>query len=113
MHRIADHQPMRERSLPPAANAEPEQQRFAALGTIASSAPEAALLAALRALRPACEVQLRAASDAGAQTPRYILEVRARDEDAPGSIDTWLQLKSALMAAFPADKPNAVTAWDP
>jgi len=111
MDRIAEHLPTLDRALRPASNTEPHC--FVALGTIASSAPEAALLAALRALRPACEVQLRLLPDSEAGPCRYLVEVRQDHDDTPGSIDVWLQLKSALMAAFPADKPNAVTASDP
>jgi len=110
MHRIAEHLPTGERTLRPASNTEP---CFVALGTIASSAPETALLAALGALRPGNEVRLRALPESAAGISRYLVEVRQDRDDTPGSIDVWLQLKSALMAAFPADKPNAVTASDP
>jgi len=111
MHRFADRLPALDHTPLPASNG--EQRRFVSLGTIASSAPEAALLAALRALRPGCEVQLRAMPESEVETRRYVVEVRQDHDDTPGSIDVWLQLKSALMAAFPADKPDAVTAYDP
>jgi len=35
------------------------------------------------------------------------------DGDERGVIGTWLRIKSALMASFPSDKPNAVSAFDP
>src|SRR4051794_34522095 len=75
---------------------------FVALGTIASSAPPAALLHALRELRPQLEIRLQPAGAAG----RYRVELR-RDEPAvmhmdrthgshapAQSIDAWLRIKS-------------------
>ena len=91
------------------------RRRFVALGTIASSATPAALLHALRELRPQCEVRLQPTTRAG----HYRVELRSDDgarvesSSRHASIEPWLRIKSALMAAFPADKPNAVTAWDP
>ena len=92
------------------------RKRYVALGMIQSRAPRVALLRALRELRPQWDVRLQPQ----AATGRYRVEVRADSADAspPGSkgaasIDPWLRIKSALIAAFPADKPNAVTAWDP
>ena len=86
--------------------------RYATLGTIESDAPVAALLAVLQALRPAWHIRLSPIDGSG--TPRYRVEIE--DEAPPvdsGSIGTWLHIKSVLMASFPADKPNAVTAIDP
>lgn len=86
---------------------------YAPLGTIESDAPVAALLAALQALRPAWHIRL--APVAGSRTPRYRVEIErdGHPEEGSNAIDTWLHVKSALMATFPADKPNAVTAIDP
>lgn len=86
--------------------------RFVALGMIASQAPAAALLGALRALRPSWEVRLRRTNGGDARGTRYRVEATLDQHDAYGSIDPWLCIKSALIAAFPEDKPNAVTAWD-
>jgi hypothetical protein len=84
------------------------------LGTIISSAPREALMAALRQLRPQFEVTLQdIAGDAGA-VKRYRVVVELADQiPAPQQVSDWLSLKSALMARFPADKPGAVTAIDP
>ena len=90
--------------------------QFVALGTIASRAPHAALLAALSALRPGFEVRLERLGGDGAQGDHYRVQARVDSPSegaANGTIDLWLRIKSALVAAFPADKPNAVTAWDP
>lgn len=85
---------------------------YAPIGTIESDAPVPALLAALQTLRPAWHIRL--ARIDGGETPRYRVEVdeNGLPEDV-SRIDTWLHIKSALMATFPADKPNAVTAADP
>jgi len=97
----------------PAADA---RGHFVALGTIASHAPPAALLAALRALRPAWEVRLDEIAQRDARGRHYRVAARVDDSAEPAvgpAIDVWLRIKSALIAAFPADKPNAVTALDP
>lgn len=99
-------------ALPRNAHARAE---YAALGVIASHAAPAAMLAALRSLRPQCETRLRKLKTAAARLgPHYLVEVKLDDSgrEQPQSIDLWLRIKSALMAAFPADKPNAVTALD-
>ena len=85
---------------------------YAPLGTIESDAPVPALLATLQMLRPAWHIRL--APVGTGERPRYRVEI---EQDAlpeqDSLIDTWLHIKSALMATFPADKPNAVTAIDP
>ena len=85
---------------------------YAPLGTIESDAPVPALLAVLQTLRPAWHIRL--APIAGSTQPRYRVEIEQDGSSTEGSsIDTWLHVKSALMASFPADKPHAVTAIDP
>lgn len=93
--------------------AAPDKKLFV-LGTIVSSAPRAALMAALRQLRPQFEATLEDISaDAGA-VKRYRLVVESTAQMLPPhQVSVWLSLKSALMARFPADKPGAVTAIDP
>jgi len=85
---------------------------YAPLGTIETDAPVSALLAALQALRPSWHMRLIPIGTH--DKPRYRVEI---EQDGPpladGVIDTWLHIKSALMASFPAGKPNAVTAIDP
>jgi hypothetical protein len=85
---------------------------YTALGTIESSAPTAALMAVLRSLRPQWHIRL-VPTDA-MHAPRYRVEIE-NDSDVfdASAIDTWLHIKSALMATFPADKPNSVIAVDP
>ena len=84
------------------------------LGIVASSAPAAALLAALRDLRPQYEVRLLRISDASGIETLYRVETDVIEALEPRrQIDLWLRIKSALMAAFPAGKPGAVTAIDP
>ena len=85
---------------------------YAPLGTIESDASVPALLAALQTLRPAWHIRL--ARIDSRDRPRYRVEIEQEGlpvENSP--IDHWLHIKSALMATFPADKPNAVTAIDP
>ena len=92
-----------------------QRSEYVALGVIASRAAPAAMLSALRSLRPQCETRLRKLkTDAGRLGPHYLLEVKLDDsaDVQPQSIDLWLRIKSALMAAFPADKPDAVTPLD-
>ena len=85
---------------------------YAPLGVVESDAPVAALLAALQTLRPAWHMRLVPIESDG--KPRYRVEIEQEGlPPADGLIDTWLHIKSALMATFPADKPNAVTAIDP
>ena len=85
---------------------------YAPLGTIESDVPVPALLATLQTLRPAWHIRL-APVDSGTK-PRYRVEIEQDASSGEDShIDTWLHIKSALMASFPADKPNAVTAIDP
>jgi hypothetical protein len=82
------------------------------LGSIESTTPEPTLLAALQTLRPQWRVRL--VSIASQNVPRYRVEIEQDVElFEDGHIDVWLHIKSALMATFPADKPNAVTAIDP
>ena len=46
--------------------------------------------------------------------PRYRVEIEAGVVQIEGGhIDAWLHIKSALMATFPTDKPNAVNPIDP
>lgn len=89
-----------------------QHAHYAPIGMIESDAPVPALLAALQTLRPAWHIRL--APIDGNRKPRYRVEIEQDglpDQSSP--IDTWLHIKSALMATFPADKPNAVTAIDP
>lgn len=89
-------------------------KRKVPLGIVASSAPAAALLAALRDLRPQFDVRLLRISDASGIETLYRVEVDAGEAIEPRrQIDVWLRIKSALMAAFPSGKPGAVTAIDP
>ena len=86
---------------------------YALIGSIASSAPHAALLRALQRLRPQCTIRLQ---PYGARRGETLYRVELlRDE--PGrtdiSLDAWLRIKSALVAEFPADKPHAVTPIGP
>jgi len=84
------------------------------LGTITSSAPREALMAALRQLRPQFEASLEEIAGAGGVEKSYRVVVELNDQSpAPQQVSHWLSLKSALMARFPADKPGAVTAIDP
>jgi hypothetical protein len=91
-------------------------KNFMALGVIVSSAPRLALLAALQQLRPQLDIQLlEIAPVIGTGQTGYRVEVDVSEKkiEANNSIDLWLQIKSAVMAKFPADKPDAVTAIDP
>jgi hypothetical protein len=85
-----------------------------ALGVIVSSTPKAALLAALQKLRPQLDVQLQEIAPVlGTAEVGYRVEIDPSGiVGAQGSIDLWTQIKSALMAQFPADKPGAVAAID-
>jgi hypothetical protein len=85
---------------------------FLPLGIVASSAAREALLATLQTSCPQWHVQLVALGIPSNSIPHFRVELK-HDVDVPaGSIDVWLHIKGALMAAFPADKPNAVTAID-
>ena len=90
-------------------------KNFVALGVIISSAPRTALLAALQQLRPQLDIQLQEIAPViGTGETGYRVEVDLSGAAAePHSIDLWLQIKSAVMAKFPADKPDAVTTIDP
>ena len=84
------------------------------LGTIISSAPREALMAALGQLRPQFEASLEEIAGSGGVEKSYRVVVELNDEiPAPRQVSHWMSLKSALMARFPADKPGAVTAIDP
>jgi len=84
------------------------------LGTIASSAPREALMAALGQLRPQFDVSLdEIPGSAGAETHYRVVVELNEQIPAPRQVSDWLSLKSALMARFPAGKPGAVTAIDP
>jgi len=84
------------------------------LGTIASSAPREALMAALGQLRPQFEASLEEIPGIAGGEPRYRVIAELGDQlQAPLQVSHWLSVKSALMARFPADKPGAVTAIDP
>ena len=93
----------------------PPARNFVALGVIVTSAPRVALLAVLQQLRPQLDVQLQEIAPViGTGVTGYRVEVDiAENVHAPHSINHWLQIKSALMARFPADKPDAVSAIDP
>ncbi len=84
---------------------------YLSLGSLVSAAPAPALLATLQMLRPQWHIRLVSIESVG--VPRYQVEI---EDDATlkenSHIDIWLHIKSALMATFPADKPNAVTAID-
>ena len=87
---------------------------YVQLGIVASSAPTTTLLASLKEVRPQFDVRLKRISDTRGIETLYRVEVAA--SQAPSgqeSIDTWLRIKSALVAAFPAGKPGAVKAIDP
>jgi hypothetical protein len=85
---------------------------YTPLGTIESNAPAAALLAVLQTLRPQWNIRLVPADSE--IEPRYRVEMECSGVSVEGThIATWLHIKSALMASFPADKPNAVRAIDP
>ena len=90
-------------------------KNFVSLGVIISSAPRTALLAALQQLRPQLDIQLQEIAPViGTGETGYRVAVELSGEaTVPHSIDLWLQIKSAVMAKFPADKPDAVTAIDP
>jgi len=84
------------------------------LGTIVSSAPREALMAALGQLRPQFEVSLEEIPGSTGAEKHYRVVVESGSAiPAPRQVSDWLSLKSALMARFPADKPGAVTAIDP
>jgi hypothetical protein len=84
------------------------------LGTIVSSAPREALMAALGQLRPQFETSLEEIPGTTGAEKRYRVVVALNEQvSAPGQVSDWLSLKSALMARFPADKPGAVSAIDP
>ena len=84
------------------------------LGTIVSSAPREALMAALGQLRPQFDAALEEIPGTAGVEKRYrVVAELSEPIVAPGQVSNWLSLKSALMARFPADKPGAVTAIDP
>lgn len=90
---------------------------YAVVGAIVTRAPEPALLAVLRALRPEYDVRLEpgsARSSSGLR--RHEISVRVpvgAGVASTGAIAVWLRIKSALMAEFPADHANAVMPIDP
>ena len=89
-------------------------KNLVALGTIVSSAPRDALMAALGQLRPQFEASLEELPGTAGGETHYRVVVELNDQiPAPRQVSHWLSLKSALMARFPADKPGAVTAIDP
>jgi hypothetical protein len=89
-------------------------KKLVTLGTVASSAPREALMAALGQLRPQFEASLEEIPGIAGSETRYRVVVELSDQiPAPQQVSDWLSLKSALMARFPADKPGAVTAIDP
>jgi hypothetical protein len=91
-----------------------DDRSYLPLGIVASSAPSAALLASLRELRPQFDVRLKRISDESGIETLYRVEVaRVSPSSNTGVIDTWLRIKSALIAAFPAGKPGTVKAIDP
>lgn len=94
---------------------ERNQKHFEPLGIVATSASTETLLASLRELRPQFEVRLRRISDAAGIETLYRVEVaiESRPDADVGGISAWLDIKSALMAAFPAGKPGAVKVIDP
>jgi len=94
---------------------QPRNAGYVTLGTIITSAPHAALLLALRRLRPQCIVRMREHGNTPQGETQYRIELRNEANAAAetGLIDAWLRIKSALMAAFPADRPHAVRAIDP
>ena len=100
----------------PRAAASPAAPRrlWTPLGRVETRAPAAALLRALRELRPQCTLRLQRETAAAGDVARYRIEIAVDDAGAPSgaAVAPWLQVKSALLAAFPADKPNAVRALD-
>ena len=91
-----------------------DDRPYLRLGIVASSAPSTALLASLRELRPEFDVRLKRITDERGIETLYRVEVaRGGMSSDTNAIDTWLRIKSALIAAFPAGKPCAVKAIDP
>ncbi len=93
-----------------------ESTRFVPIGTIETSAPQAAILSSLNAMRPQWQIRLTHLDGDVLPTRRYRVDLHREIEDSlqdVGPIDVWLRVKSALMTAFPSDKPNPVTAIDP
>ena len=89
---------------------------YVPIGTIETHAPHALLLTALNAMRPPWQVRLTQIPAGAECGKRYRVELHREEDYADqnrGSIDVWLRVKGTLTAAFPADKPNAVTAIDP
>jgi hypothetical protein len=86
---------------------------YVPLGIVASSAPTSTLLASLKEIRPQYNVRLKRISDTRGIETLYRVEVERASSAEEQSIDTWLRIKSALVAAFPAGKPGAVKAIDP
>ena len=84
------------------------------LGRVETAAPAVALLRALRLLRPQCTLRVRRDATHDDKPARYRIEIADDDAGAlrGGAVAPWTRVKSALIAAFPADKPNAVRALD-
>jgi hypothetical protein len=95
-------------------SASKRERNFVTLGVVVSSTPKMALLAALQQLRPQLDIQLQEIAPViGTAETGYRVEIDPNGTIGTAcSIDLWLQIKSALMARFPADKPGAVTAID-
>jgi hypothetical protein len=87
---------------------------YVPLGIVASSSPSAVLISSLKEIRPQFDVRLKRISDERGIETLYRVEVALGEASTEAhSIDTWLRIKSALVTAFPAGKPGAVTAIDP
>lgn len=84
---------------------------YTPLGSIESSAPVSVLLTTLQTLCPQWNIRLVPIDADG--LAHYRVEIDNAAQPPDGTIDAWLHIKSALMARFPAGKPNAVTAIDP
>ena len=92
-----------------------DNREFVPIGTIETNAPHAALLSSLNAMRPQWQIRLTQVTE-DSLTHRYRVDLHRDKEESvqdAGPIDVWMRVKSALMSAFPADKPNSVTAIDP
>ena len=96
-----------------AARSNATRRRWTLLGRVETAAPAAALLRALRELRPQWNLRVRREAAASA-IARYRIEIAADEPLLPpdATVSPWLRVKSALIAAFPADKPNALRALD-
>ena len=100
----------------PQAGARPAapRRRWTPLGRVETRAPAAALLRSLRELRPQYTLRMQREAAAAGGVIRYRIEIAADEAAAPSgaAVAPWLRVKSALLAAVPADKPNAVRALD-